>query len=65
MTIDEAKLLLKEIFLTSAQRLSEKVEYKHDRSEIDAGNSALDTPSTSDETRGVSCEPATLLEIKS
>lgn len=65
MTIDEAQLLLREIFLTSAERLSEKVEYKHDRSETDAGNSALDTPSISDETRGVTCEPATLFETKS
>lgn len=41
MTMEEASLLLQEIVLSLVQRLSGKVEYKHDRSEINAGNSAL------------------------
>lgn len=40
MTMDEAKSLFQGIFLSLAQRLSEKVEHKHDRIEINAGNSA-------------------------
>lgn len=40
MTVDEAKLLPQGIFLSPAQRLSEKVEYTHDRIQTDAGHSA-------------------------
>lgn len=40
MTMDEAKLLFQRIFLSLDQRLFEKVECKHDRIEINAGNTA-------------------------
>lgn len=46
MTVDEAELLLQGIFLSPVQRLSKKVEYKHDRIQMDAGHSA----STQDDT---------------
>lgn len=48
----------------SRSKTFEKVEYKHDRIAIDAGNSASDTPSTRDEIESVECKLAMLFETK-
>lgn len=60
VTVDGAKLLLQGIFLPLVQRLSEKVEYKHDRVEMVADNSASNTPSTHDENKGAEAKLAVL-----